>query len=78
MTSARARTRDALQELVHRLRARHVVVDVGVLHLLREFGAHCYEVARTDVHSATTVPAPAPDDDTQYTINYPRYREPTP
>lgn len=75
-TSARARTRDLLQDLQHRLRARRTVVDVGMLHLLREFGAQCYERCRADMHDATTIPAPAPDDDTQYTVTYPRHREP--
>lgn len=59
------------------MRERRVVVDVGMLHLLREFGAQCYERCRKDMHDAITIPAPAPEDDTQYTLTYPRDGEPT-
>ena len=74
MSTARARTRELLHGLITRMRARKpaVLFDAGTLHALRDFGAHCYELARRDVHEATTVRVPKDDEDTgQYSITHP-------
>lgn len=68
MTSARARTRDLLQQLISAARARRppVLFEVGMLHALRDFAAACYERGyrdASDLQHHSTAPAPP---------NYPR------
>lgn len=62
--SGRARTRELLQEFIKRARARRppMILDVGVLHALRDLAAACYELGYQDaqeVHRSSTLPAPA-------------------
>lgn len=73
--SARARTKDDVQAFIRRCRANRppVILDVGLLHALRDCCASCYDRGYQDAHSRSTVPAPYADDDTgRYTVNLQR------
>lgn len=77
-SSARARTRDPLQAFILRLRSHRppVLLDVGLLHALRDCCADCYERGHQDAHCRSTVPAPPDDEDTQrYAITHPLQEE---
>jgi hypothetical protein len=72
--SARSRTREPLQRLLMDMRTRRVFADAWLLHALRDFGATCYELGRSeDIHRRSTIPAPTGDDEDtgRYSVQHP-------